>query len=146
MPELMTILAKGAMHLVTPAVQNINDTDWRILEFDQATVERGGITCEVANNSITVASTGVYTVNMGINATFPGTEEIDVIAFVNGTQYSQYSFNLRGTGTNRPTAIFWQSTVNLADGDVIDLRCKNGKGGSFDLELLRMYLCVIKEH
>ena len=143
MAELLDILGKAAMRLSAPAVQTI-DTAYQPLLFDQVAVERGGLTADPNTNSITVGSSGLYTVNMGIDAAFQG--ELQVVAFVNDAAYSTYPVHIQGRGNNRPVALFWQSTVTLAGGDVLTLQAKNFDTGSFDLNLFRMYLCVIKEH
>ena len=146
MPEFFDIIAKGAMRLAAPITQNITDADFTELLFDQVTIERGGIICDPNTNSITVASSGLYTVNQGIDATFPGSEMIEVISFVNGVEYSPEYFVLQGRANQKPVSMFWQSTVSLSAGDVVTMRAKNGESGSFDLNLKRMYHAIIKEH
>jgi hypothetical protein len=146
MPELFEILAKGAMRLAAPATQTITDADFTVLEFDTVTDERGGFVCDPATNSITVPSTGLYTVNQGIDAIFPGSEMIEVMSFANDVEYSPEYLMLQGRANQKPVSLFWQSTVSLTAGDVINLRCKNGEAGSFDINLIRMYFAIIKEH
>jgi len=146
MPELFGIIGKGAMRLATPATQNINDADWTVLEFDAITDERGGFICDITSNTITVPSTGLYTVNHGIDANFPGSEMIELMTYVNDVEYSPHYLILQGRNNQKPVSIFWQSTVSLTAGDVINIRCRNGESGSFDLDLQRMYVAVIKEH
>ena len=144
MPEFFDILGKGAMRLSAPETVTINDADYSILQFNESTIERGGITCDLNNNAIITGSSGLYSVNIGVDAGFSG--EIGIMAFVNGSAYSPYPLGLQGRGTSRPVSIFWQSTVSLSGGDAIDIRGINLDNGSFNCDLLRMYLCLIKEH
>ena len=145
MAELFEILAKAAMRLSTPATQNISDSAWTTLEFDTVTVERGGLVCDEAANTIRVPSAGLYSVHIGVDATFPGSEMIGIMVFVNGVAYSPNNLVLQGRNA-RPVSIFWESTVDLAIDDVIDVRAINDASGSFDLNVQRMYVAIIKEH
>jgi hypothetical protein len=146
MAELFEILGKGAMRLSTPATQEITDSAFTILEFDSTTIERGGVVCDPVTNSITVPSTGLYTVNHGVDANFPGRELLAIMTFVNGVEYDPNYLYIQGRANQKPVSISWQSTVTLNAGDVIDMRGMNGEAGSFDLNLHRMYLAIIKEH
>jgi hypothetical protein len=146
MPEFFDIIAKGAMRLSAPVIQVINDSSFSVLQFDHVTDERGGIICDPDSNSITVASSGLYTVNQGIDATFPGAEMVELIAFVNGTEYSPNYLVLQGRANQKPVSLFWQSTVSLSAGDAVTMQARNGESGSFDLHLFRMYMALIKEH
>ena len=145
MAELFEILAKAAMRLSTPATQEISDSAWTVLEFDTVTVERGGLVCDEAANTIRVPSTGLYSVHIGVDATFPGSEMIGLMVFVNGVEYSTHNLVLQGRNS-RPVSIFWESTVDLAVDDVVDIRAINDAAGAFDLHVQRMYLAMIKEH
>ena len=146
MPELFTVLAKAAMRLSTPTDQAISDADYTILEFDEVTVERGGFVCDPAANTITVPSTGLYSAHIGVDGTFPGAEMLEIMVFVNGTAYSPHPLILQGRANQKPVSIFWESTVDLNAGDVLDVRGRNGESGTFTINLQRMYAAVIKEH
>ncbi len=146
MPELLDILAKGAMRLNAPATQSFDDANWAVLEFDEVTDQRGGMVCDAGANTITVPTHGLYTVNQGIDCQFPGQEQLDIITFVDGVQYSTYPLSLQGRATAKPVSLFWQSTVSLLAGSVIDIRAMNGDAGNVDVEFLRMYMAIVKEH
>ena len=146
MAELLDILAKGAMRLNIPTDQTISDADYIVLEFDEVTVERGGIACDPAANTITVPSTGLYSVHIGVDGTFPGAEMLELMVYVNGSAYSPHPLILQGRANQKPVSIFWESTVTLNAGDVLDVRGRNGESGSFTVNLQRMYAAVIKEH
>jgi hypothetical protein len=144
MAELLDILAKGAMRLSAPTSQSISDA-FSVLEFDAVTVERGGMVCDVDANTISVPSTGIYSVHIGIDATFPGSEMIGIMVFVNGAAYSPHNLVLQGRNA-KPVALFWESTVTLSENDTIDVRAISEDSGNFTLNLQRMYAAIIKEH
>lgn len=146
MAELYEVLAKSAMRLAAPTTQTISDAGYTVLEFDEVTVQRGGMNADPVTNSITVASTGLYSVHVGVDGTFPGAEMLELMVFVDGVAYSPHPLILQGRANQKPVSIFWESTADLNDGASIDVRGRNGESGSFDLNLQRMYLCVIKEH
>ena len=146
MIEFFEVLTKGAMRLSTPTDQSISDANYVVLEFDEVTMERGGIICDPTANTITVSSTGPYSVHIGVDGTFPGAEMLELMVYVNGAAYSPHPLILQGRANQKPVSIFWESTVNLDDGDVLDVRGRNGESGTFTLSLQRMYMAVIKEH
>jgi len=146
MGELYEILAKAAMRLSAPATQSIDDADFSVLEFDEVTVQRGGFNADPSTNSITVPSSGLYSVHIGVDGTFPGSEMLELMVFVDGAAYSPNSLVLQGRANQKPVSLYWESTVDLVAGATIDVRGRNGESGSFNLNFQRMYLCMIKEH
>ena len=146
MAEFYEILAKASMRLSAPFTQPISDAAYVPLEYDQVTVERGGMTCDINNNLIRVASTGLYSIKFGVDGNFPGQEMLELMAFVNGVAYSSYPVVLQGRPSQKPVSVFWESTAELTDGDDIDIRGRNAESGTFDLNLQRMYFTIIKEH
>jgi hypothetical protein len=143
--DIFTVLAKAAMRLGAPQTISISDADWTKVPLDTVTVERGGFVCNTTDYTITVPSAGLYSIHQGVDATFPGTEIADIMSFVDGGQYSPYPLSFQGRNA-KPVSLFWESTVNLAAGAVIDMRIKNGASGAFDLNVIRLYFAIIKEH
>jgi len=146
MGELYEILAKAAMRLHNAQIVSVNDTTWSVLPFDEVTVERGGFSCSTTTHSIVVPSSGLYSIHQGVDAGFPGTEELNLMSYVNGSPYSSEYLAMQGRSNNKPVSMFWESTVTLNAGDEIDIRCLNGDSGNFDLRVIRMYFAMIKEH
>lgn len=145
MAELFTILGKGALRLGAPKVQNITDVDFVALTcFDTQVKQRGEVTVDAVAGTLTytgtVAKGAVF--NIGINADFPGTEELQISAFVNGVAYSGNPTSLQGGGDGKPVDSFWRSEVILQPNDVIDIRGKNGDVGAFDINFLRSSLVI----
>ena len=111
--------------------------------FDTIVVEQGGFDADLATYSIT-AGVGVNyaQVSIGINAQFPGTEILEFQVFINGSPYAGADFYLKGDGSDKPIAFYWQSIVPLSAGDVIDLRGRNDASGSVDITFRRTHFSI----
>jgi len=145
MAEFFDILGKAAMRLATPATQIVGDTDWVTVDCDTIVVERGGLTASTVTNEITVPKTGLYVFEFGIDAEFAANDELDLVAFVNDVQYSLEPAAMQGNGAGKPENMFWQSTVPLNAGDIIDIRMRNGDTGNVDPFIRRVSFSVIED-
>ena len=144
MATFMSQFARASMRLATPVDQDFNDTTWTVMEYDTITQVRGDITADINTNSITVGSDGVYDVLIGVDAAFGGSEELNVMAFVNGSAYSPNAMAIQGRTSNKPVSLFWHTTVQLSAGMEIDVRGINGDSGAFTINMQRMYFSVYK--
>ena len=131
----------AVMHLVNNTSISVDDTNFTVLPiFDEIVIERGGFTASTVDNSITIGKTvSACVVSIGINIEFPGTEILEVQIFVNGTSYADESFYLKGDGSTKPVALFWQSIVALNAGDVLDVRAKNAASGTLNATVERSH-------
>ena len=127
--------------IATPAIVSINDADVVILPvIDEARTQRSGFEVDVDNNRL-VNNTGFdfesVIVTIGINVSFPGSEELDLWVYLNDTPYASSEFSMQGRGNTKPQSVFWQSDVAMAHGDYIDVRGKNSATGTYDLTIER---------
>jgi len=139
--ELSKVNPRATGRLSTPVVVTVDDTTEILLPcIDEARTERGGFVVDTNNYSLTNASGYDYEsvlVSIGLNVRFSGTEQLDIWVYLNGQPYTTSEFTIKGEGTNKPVAVFWQSDVALANGDTIDIRAKNAASGSFDCTIER---------
>ena len=133
---------RASMRLGNPTSTTFDDTNWTVLPFDTVTQTKNGFVCDINNGTITVPRDGIYEVSSGVDAGFPGTEELNLMVFVNGSPYSSYPMAIQGRSNNKPVALYWESTVSLSAGDVLDIRGQNGDSGSFTCNILRMIFAV----
>ena len=124
---------RATLHTSAPTDQTIGDIPVKLTVFDEAVTSRGGFSADTTDhrliNDSAVDQTSVI-VSIGINVRFSGTEIIDFYAYINGVQYSPSEFSLRGEGTNKPQAIFWQSDLPLNAGDFVEIWAVNGADSS----------------
>ena len=76
-------------------------------------------------------------VAMGLNVDFPANETLEVYVYINGARYSDNPMVMQGEGSGHPVSVYWESEVELADGDTLDIRGRNGDTGSYDIAFLR---------
>ena len=136
------IITRGSMRLATPASHSFNDTSYTVIDMDTVTQQSGNLTVDILTNSITINNAGTYKVSLGVDAMFGGSEELQLMVFVNGTEYSSYPMAIQGRGINKPVALFWENTVDLSAGDTLDFRGKNGDSGTFNINIQRSTFAV----
>jgi len=141
------VTAKAALRLVAASGQTFTTTQWDKLHFDAVTLQRNGITATAtgADHSITVSVGGWYEVFFGISCIFPTQDVLELVAYINGVEYSSQYTEAVGQGTGDPIVMAWKSTVQLTAGDVLDLRGRNSPehgSGSLALTYSRLYLDV----
>ena len=145
MPELFDIHSKGAMRLATTRDQTI-PSDWTtLMAFDNTVVERGGIVCDPAGGSITVAETALYIIGIGINFVANRDMELEIVLAVGATLYDDRPMVLQARGMNKPVEMFWMSHADLNAGDVLSLRGRDAQGGSFTATFLRTAFVATKD-
>lgn len=142
MPELFNILGKAALRLTTAGTQEFDDVSWTPLEFDQITVQRGGVTADLSDNTVAVPKTGLYEFSFGIDAEFPINEQLDIMVFINGVAYADTPAGVQGGGAGKPVALAWVSTAVLVAGDIVDLRVQNGDIGPLIPTIRRLYFAI----
>jgi len=132
---------RASMRLATSVTQTVTDDATPIVAeaFDTAVTATSEFTVDPATNSITYIGPGASSaiVNVGLNVTFPGTEEVEFYAYINNVEYSSQSINAQGRGAGKPVEIYWSSDIALVTNDKIDFRVRNADSGSFDLQYLR---------
>lgn len=132
---------RGSLRLSTTTTQALTDdaTAIKLTCFDEGVTERGDILIDDTEGTIkylgSPTSTAILT--MGLNVSFPATESLELFLFKNDVVYSTNPLVLTGDGTTDPTETFWQSDIPLAEDDVLDIRGRNGKTGSFTITYLR---------
>ena len=140
--QLSELDPRATGHLLTAVQVDVNDTTPVILPcIDNVKTQRGGFEVDTTNYRLINNSGHTYDsviVTIGLNVRFPSTEQLDVWAYLNGAPYATSEFTVKGEGTNKPSAVFWQSDVTLQDGDYIDLRVMNAASGSFTCTLERV--------
>ena len=142
MAELFDILGKGSLKLSGPTSLPINDTTFTLIPMDELVVERGSFDVDPAAGTITVTKDGLYEVKSGVDVAFPGTEELQLMIFVNGNPADPDNMAIQGRGNNRPVSLFWAVTTQLSAGDVVDIRAINGDSGNTTLNFIRCKLSV----
>ena len=140
--ELGILDPRATGHLATPVSITIDDTAAIKLPcIDDVVTQRGGFEVDATNHRLVNNSGQAYEsviVSIGLNVRFPGTETMDIWAYVNGTPYASSEFTLRGIGSNKPQSVFWQSDVTLNDGDYIEIWAMNGATGTADIDIERV--------
>ena len=101
-------------------------------------------TVDATAHTIKIASTGDYTVSRGVIAGFNGQEEMAIMLFVNGVEYSTYPLTVQGKSNSKPVSIYWTDEVSLSKDDVIELRVKNSDTGNVTFHVKRATLQVRK--
>lgn len=145
MAELYEILGKGALRLGASKIQTLTDaSDVKLTCFDVSVIERGDIAVDAVAGTLTY--TGIEpkhcTLAIGINADFLATEEIMVMAYVNGAPYSGNYLHLQGAGAGKPVSIYWKSELTLTAGAVVEIRGRNSDSGDFDITYTRATLVL----
>ena len=140
MPELFDILGKTAVKLSAPTSLGLNDTTYTVIPYDEVVLNRGALHANLP--SVVVDKSGYYEVKIGIDAAFPGQEELQAMAFINGAAASPNAMAIQGRGANKPVSMYWAVTVQLNAGDSIDVRAKNGDNGDVTLDFIRSKLTV----
>jgi len=132
---------RGSMRLAAAISQTVSDDATPVVAeaFDTAVTQTTHFSCDPNNNSITYTGPNVASaiVSIGLNLEFPGSEEVEFYAYINGVEYSAQSINAQGRGTGKPVEIYWSSDIALNTNDTIDIRVRNADTGSFDLTYLR---------
>ena len=105
------------------------------INFEQKGMEVGDMIVDITNKNITVPKDGWYKVVLGVNAIFPGADNLSVMVYVNDSPYSTNPTNRAGEGNGDEVILNWVSVVQLTAGDVIDLRAQNAPTGSGNLNL-----------
>jgi hypothetical protein len=134
----------GAVRLSQETQQSFSDSAYTVVVFDEVVYDGNGVVVDIATDSIKVSEAGVYTVQFGIDAAFAGTEELALVAFVNGPQYSSLPAAIQGRSNNKPVSLYWNSIVELQKGDVVDLRAKNADTGSVTVNIRRIHFALKK--
>jgi hypothetical protein len=134
----------AVMHLVNDVDVTLDDTGFIVLPvFDAVVIERGNFNADINSYAlISNVAVNACVVSIGLNVQFSGSEILEVQVYVNGQPYSGESFYIKGDGTSKPVALYWQSIVALNDGDVIDLRGKNEASGSFTATFRRTHFSI----
>ena len=140
--QLSRLDPRATGHLLTAINVDVNDSTTVLLEcMDNIKTQRSGFEVDLTGHRLINRSGHDFEsviVTIGLNVRFSGTEQLDVWAYKNGNPYATSEFTIKGEGTNKPSAVFWQSDISLADGDYIDLRVKNAASGSFTCVLERV--------
>ena len=146
MPEMFDVLAKGAMRLSADKSQDI-DGNWVHLDaFDNTVVERGGIICDPAAGSITVAEDAFYVIHMGLNIFCSQNAVLDARGLVNGVPYDERYFSVWFRGVGKPNGMIWVSHADFNAGDVITLEGRRGDAApTITLEYWRTAFVVKKD-
>ena len=134
---------RASMAVTTSQTLSLSDdaTPTIIAIFDTVVTERGGLEADTTLGRLTNTSGGTFedcVVSIGFDVEFPGTEEMELSVYHNGTPIAASpAFYLRGIGSNKPVVIFWQGEITLNDGDYIDIRARNAASGNVDVNVLR---------
>ena len=144
--ELFNILAKASMRLSAPLTQEFIEVEYRVVDaFDAIVLERGGLVATPANNTMTVNATARYKLRVGLNFEARASEELQIVPYVNGVAYSSNPISIQATGVGKPVEAFWESDINLTAGDVVDIRGRNGDGGTVDIDFTRSTFALTKD-
>jgi len=136
-------LALGSMRLSAPDnTQIFDDVDYSIVQFDQLVEARGGLTVHLDSNSITIDRDGIYAVEIGFCAGFPGAEELNLMTIVDDVPYSSEPAAIQGRTNNKPVSLFWKSTTVLKKGTRVQLGAMNGDSGSVTPHIKRLHFEV----
>ena len=138
--------SKGSMRLEGDLVQVIGDTYETMECFNAVSSERG----EVLVTARTVGSiqyTGTEIdreaeLHYGINADFASNEEIEVVPYLNGVEYSDDPITLRGLGNGKPVSFFWISQVTLQPDDIITLMARSSITNDITVTFQRTVLAM----
>lgn len=138
---------RGSLRLTTSDTQTISDGIEPVLLscFDAVVTSRGKLVPNEIDNSIKYVGTDpidTAIISIGLNVSFPGTEELEVYLYVNDVKYSGTPFNIQGQGASAPVVEFWQSDISLQENDILTLRGRNADAGAFDITYLRTTLRV----
>jgi len=144
MAELFDIIGKAALRISTQYTHSLTST-YSTLQFDQKTVERGGLTSNLTTNSILIDTTGAYEIVICIDADYANNQEMLMMIHVNGIAYSALASSQQGRGTGKPMNFSWTSTTNLTAGDIVDVRIAS-EATSYDAEIRRLMYSIKRDH
>jgi hypothetical protein len=133
---------RGSMRLGTETTQTITDDALPVkaTAFDTKVTATQQFEVTPGNYNIRYVGTANIPsaiVSVGLNLEFPGTEEVEIYFYINDSAYSSQPIHAQGRGTGKPVEIYWESDIQLAQNDVMDIRIRNADSGSFDLTYLR---------
>jgi len=141
--RLKSDLALGSMRLSAPDdTQDFSDFDYSVVMFDEIVENRGNLKVNLDDNSITVEDTGLYSIEIGFCAGFPGSEELNLMTLVNDLPYSSEASAIQGRNNNKPVSLYWKSTARLRKGQKIQLGAMNGDTGSVTPHIKRLHFEV----
>ena len=136
-------LSLGSMRLSAPDdTQDFSDVDYSIVMFDEIVEDRGLLKVNLNDNSITVKEAGLYSIEIGFCAGFPGSEELNLMTLVNDVPYSSEPAAIQGRNNNKPVSLFWKSTARLKKNQKIQLGAMNGDTGSVTPRIKRLHFEV----
>jgi hypothetical protein len=132
---------KSTLKLEAERIQTItDDADPIVLEIaDTALVQKGGFKADPVTHSLSNDSGRNYPItkmSISLNVSFPGSEELELYLYQNGSAASTAPFAIQGRGSGKPVAFTWMADFSFYDGDTIDIRARNADSGSFDLTIL----------
>ena len=147
--ELHTLVglpSKGSMRLEGDLVQVIGNTYETMECFNAVSSQRGEVLVTAgAVGSIQYTGTEIdreAELHYGINADFASNEEIEVIPYLNGVEYSDDPITLRGLGNGKPVSFFWISQVTLQPNDIITLMARSSITNDITLTFQRTVLAM----
>ena len=147
--ELHTLVglpSKGSMRLEGDLVQVIGNTYETMECFNAVSSQRGEVLVTAgAVGSIQYTGTEIdreAELHYGINADFASNEEIEVIPYLNGVEYSDDPITLRGLGNGKPVSFFWISQVTLQPNDIITLMARSSITNDITVTFQRTVLAM----
>ena len=141
--RLKSKLSLGSMRLIAPDdTQVFDDVDYSIVGFDQIVESRGDLKVSLDDDSIVVNETGLYSLEIGFCAGFPGTEELNLMTIIDGVPYSSEPAAIQGRNNNKPVSLFWKSTARIKAGQKIQLGAMNGDAGTVTPRIKRLHFEV----
>jgi len=78
----------------------------------------------------------------GLNADMAANEEMEIIPYVNGVEYSDDPQFLRGLGAGKPTSFFWISQIVINPGDVFTLMARSVNSPDVDVTFQRSSMAL----
>lgn len=146
MPELFDILAKGAIDSpLTPVVQVFDDTNWDPIDALSVVVtERGGVTADPVEHSITVQEAGSYEWMATFNVEMAAAEELEFIFFINGVATGRIA-KVQGAGAGKPVELTSVGTNVFPAGAVLQGRARNGDVGTVSASFVKAYIQIVKD-
>ncbi len=138
--ELLQIQGKGALRLSGDLTQVIGDTYETMECFTDITSERGDVAVTaglVGSIEYTGATPVEGELHYGVNADFASNDELAIMPYVNGVEYSDDPMIIRGLGVGKPATMFWISQVDLNPNDVVTMMAKNNTSGDISVTFQR---------
>ena len=146
--EVSQLTPRATLRTASTMSQTIDDSaPTKLLIFDGEVTSRNGFKADASTSEL-IVETGNYEsviVSIGLNVTFPGSESMQIWAYVNDTPYSPYEFVIRGRGDAKPVMAFWQSDVALSEGDKVSLWAQS-ISGSIDVTFIRSQFRIDADH